>query len=1053
MKRLAVALALVCLSGVAFAGTVSFVGQGFIPDPNQEVTVYVQTDKPLWGMWLYATVAGDVTITDAIDWEDCNDYGWDPGWSGVPELSADGHTIGFGGLKLTSDANGVVGYFKFIYHSGQVTISMVGDAVDGDWNMVPVSTGTLVFGQSQQTTQVFARSALRSFRVAALSQASTSVAQTTTIVADTPPDPYAEFQKYMHPGGGSGTGTLMMAALSGPMTYDANTVLTENTVWDHDVTLNGPLYVEGCELVVMPGVTVWNEGGSGGITVRNNGVIIASGTNQNKVGFAANTQNYDFAVKIESTASPACRIDNAVIMFAGKGVWIENRRLESPIQQMTIARCIDGVYQEGPNLTDIINNEMIQCVWSGIEVYLADKEDPNGTCSAGTFINIEHNSVVGFYTDYESPQFYGITIHGSPDPNKAGYVAIADNLIAGSSNYAINMGDGSIVCQGRKNNGYYDNWYIDTGDPWGDINPKVTWECPFVDGIRIWPYMLKRNCVFVDGGFKAVEQLDYLIGQSTYMGIPDVNAADIGIHYNLEGFVNAGINPLTADINADLGVDANDMRLLACHWLEDGNSPGYDPKANLCGNSRVDMRDLAKLAGQWKQRTLAFPPDAAPSFDQGPNSLSGEVTLTIPVPDFVYKAYVLLDGKTVGDITAGGSDPNTLVLDTRLLANGAHVMKTVYLCNDGRVFVTTPVQVTLTNSLSMMVMPQSIEAGRDTCAYGISDPNSSWSVSVRDIGDETVFSQTCQGGVKVVVPASVVSDIHNLFTLTVSQPQSGGLLFMSAGGSEFEMLMARKFDPTDPAFAGAGMVISIGSKDVLSKKNAYKTGMVKAKIKAAVSRGLDPIVLPYEQCTFENLQAALGMPGVLLWDHTAGGRQSESGHPRLSVEIKGSRIFSYLAKDYLDPNPPGYKKLGRPAESQHTVTELDIVGIENNRRSCRLNWVSFTADWSFLGYDDQPGEFASWMGIYQTEPGFPPEKVFIGWRTRYFDDSANDGYPLLLFDTEFWKALGQGRTIIEAQKAGFEENGFDGATIDRVQRSWRYYGPDMYATELSRTLK
>jgi hypothetical protein len=1082
MKRLAVALAVLCLSGAGLARTISFVGEGFDPSPEQEVTLYIQTDTPLLCLGAFVHVSGDATITGVMNEYDSGSFGWDPGWTGQPYVDDVNGFAEVCGVKLTfnsgetatrtstsnastgSGTGQVVGYVTFVYHSGQVSVSMIGDSYGTDYESVETSSQVLTFGQPVARMSMSSRFMSLSRSVAAVSveeeAVSTDTVESEEAVADTPPDPYAEFQRCMHPQGydaDTAGGLAMAASLAAPTAYDANFVMTQNTVWDHDVTLNGALYVEGCELVIMPGVTVWNEGGQGGIVVRSNGVIIASGTNQNRVGFAANTSSYDFAVKIESTASARCAINNCVVMFAREGIWIENRRLDSPLQQMTIVRCGDGIHEEGPNLTDILNNEMIQCSWSGIEVYLTDMEDPNNTCSAYTHINIEHNSVIGYWTDYESPQYYGMTIHGSPDSSKAGYVAMADNLIAGSAIYAVNMGDGAIVCEGRKNHGYYNNEAIDSGDPWGDIDPKVTWDSPFYYySISTWPHLLKPDCLFVDGGYKSVAELGYLIGQTTYFGVPDVNVADIGVHYNFEGYVNAGINPLAGDINNDLGVDANDLKIVVDHWLEDGNSVNYLAAANLYGDDRIDMQDMAVLAGDWQMRTSPIPPDAPVIFDQATSGLHGNATASINMPSFAYRAYVLLDGKPVGDITANGVDPNALSLDTRLFANGVHSMKLAYLCDDGSVFLTSPASIVFDNDLSMLVIPDSIEAGRNLCCYGISDSNQPYSFEMRDLNDTVVFSQSCQGGMNVQVPAADVSDAHGMYSMSISQVQSGGgLMFAAAAGSDaVERCMARKFDPNDAAFANARMVISIGSVDILARNANYVT-LMRNKVKAAISQNLDPIVLPYQQCTFETMRAALGMPNVKLWDHTSHADDSQSGRTRHSVEIKGSRLYSYLAKDYPDPaTPPSeYQKLGKAAEGQHTVTELGIITVENQKRKCKLNWVSFTGCWTFESDYSGVGEFPSWLGIYQTEPGFPPEKVFIGWRCRYFDESANTAFPLLLYDIALWESLGAGRTVSEAQQYSFDKNSFSGAVMRNILNNWRYYGPDMEATKLTPSLK
>jgi hypothetical protein len=83
---------------------------------------------------------------------DCNQYGWDNGWNSDPYIDPNGYVY-LSGVRWASDANGTVGYFKFRYHSGQISIYL-----DPEWSnafsydgsscsSVPFSTETLLFGQ------------------------------------------------------------------------------------------------------------------------------------------------------------------------------------------------------------------------------------------------------------------------------------------------------------------------------------------------------------------------------------------------------------------------------------------------------------------------------------------------------------------------------------------------------------------------------------------------------------------------------------------------------------------------------------------------------------------------------------------------------------------------------------------------------------------------------------------------------------------------------------------------------------------------------------------
>ena len=102
-------------------GEISLVAETTPPDPNEEITVWVHTDEPLFCMELGIYVTGDAIITDAMGEADCNDFGWDNGWRSDSYIDPNGW-LSIGSVRWASDANDIVGYFKFRYHSGQVAV-------------------------------------------------------------------------------------------------------------------------------------------------------------------------------------------------------------------------------------------------------------------------------------------------------------------------------------------------------------------------------------------------------------------------------------------------------------------------------------------------------------------------------------------------------------------------------------------------------------------------------------------------------------------------------------------------------------------------------------------------------------------------------------------------------------------------------------------------------------------------------------------------------------------------------------------------------------------
>ena len=145
MGRVVLGLMVLGISTIAQAGTVWMVADNNMPDPNQEVTVYVHTDTPLFILDFWAQAVGDINFTAAMSNADCNQYGWDPGWQMDSYFDEDGW-VSIGGVAWPSEANGVIGYFKFIYYGGQVSISIEdewGDAFAATFESVTFSADPL----------------------------------------------------------------------------------------------------------------------------------------------------------------------------------------------------------------------------------------------------------------------------------------------------------------------------------------------------------------------------------------------------------------------------------------------------------------------------------------------------------------------------------------------------------------------------------------------------------------------------------------------------------------------------------------------------------------------------------------------------------------------------------------------------------------------------------------------------------------------------------------------------------------------------------------------
>jgi hypothetical protein len=1043
------AIVFLSMMSTAFGRQVWLAGESFNPDPNEEVTVYVQTDTPLWGMWLFPTVEGDATITSTMNWEDCNDFGWSPGWGCEVDISPDGHSTNFGAIQFAGDANGVVGYFKFIYHGGQVSVSITGDAFDAAWNRVDVSTESIVFGQPQPSASVPAP------------QNTVAGGATTTtgaIVATGTSSTITSPRYSRSPTGGNSlhfgySARNTVAAMQWPtaemvlqgttaclsqdfssmysnsyIVYDANAVLTDNTVWDRDVVLNATVFVEGCLLAIKPGVTIYISPDSGGIIVRNGGALSANGTNEEPVYFLPFPgEVYSCAIEMQTTASPASAISYCYIEGAWSAVWINNCRLEQPLEQITTWDCFIGIYEEGPNLTDIINNELINSREAGAEIYLThvnDPIDPN-LCSSDTHILIEHNTIFGWNNYLGYGQQSGLSLHGATEPNKAGWVLMADNLIGRSLGFAIYMPDGWIACPGKFNHGYFDNMFIDyadwlTDEPWNEFNPQYVTGWPFAT--YEWPYFLTPDSNFIDAGAMTVEETGYLVGQTTdSSGTPDVNMADIGHHYNFGGYVNAGVNPHRADFNFDLGVDANDLLLFSRQWLATPATQGYDARMEFIDANRIDFRDLATFALNWRKRFAPIPADIAPTFDHDPNNIKGTVNVSIPVQDGVYRAILLLDGKEAAEFESIWEGPHVL-LDTRKYANGPHKVKTVYVCEGDRIFITSPIEVTFSNELSFMNRPTGFEVGRDYCVYAISEPNS-YVFRLYDVNDTVISEQDCNNGISVHLPASTFKEDSLLFTAEILcnyiSSENDILRFASMqtkeGDSAYRYHLPEKFDASNSTkYRDAQILISINGKDEEGNGPAFWHSC----LEAARHQRMKIVLLTSELCTWANVSYCIGLPNVKLWYHYGHGdyyvkHDGIVGY-RQWIQIGKDKLFSYLCKD-VSPGTP-YQDLGLENEAMYSIRSLGADAVQ------KLVWVQFDSCCSARTY-----EFPDWLGIQRVSQYEWSDRAFIGWRFP-----IDNGYDYSMFEIQYWESLEGGNTLNEAYTAGVSGDGASAGPNFRV---------------------
>jgi len=798
-----------------------------------------------------------------------------------------------------------------------------------------------------------------------------------------------------------------------------DTVINTNTVWDEDVHLNGKVYVDNAMLVIMPGVEVSNDPNSG-IVVQNNGVITAKGLPNNTIRFISDAQatneDYDFAIKIEETALSASIISYCNIQHAAKGIYVANNELDNPLENNTIENCYDGVVQYGPELTGIYNNLITNCSDDGVEISLAGPSyplDPNGASST-TQIKIEHNLIKG--------SSYGVTVWGIDGPDEAGMVVMKNNLLSGCGQYAIYQFGWMATI--RLSNGYYANNEI--GNPQTDTLPVYLDEDPFVNGMETHPFVIIQDCNLVDAAY-TYNEITYiiaeeniantdLIGMSTAEdGTPDSGIADIGFHYPNWLYSNVKLT-LSADIDSDSVVDANDLQILSENWLcvTDPNiaDPNFiDTRPDLNGDDFVDFKDFALLSSEWLKIGGVGFTDIQPTFDGDIDNLSGyvEINLSTSEPN-MYQAYVLLDGKKQG-LFDFNEDFGNVVIQTECFTNGRHYVKIVGLAINGNVICSQITKIGFNNELSMVTASKGFEPGKDYYLYA--SGSGTYFVSLDDLVNEdpNIYTDTFVDQINICIPADTFVEEYGLYELTINRQGE-----KSGDSSSYEDVIARKFRKKDfPQDIDIRMVVSVDSEDLWRAKRTLVTIVVQE----ALADYIYVVFLGPGTCNWDNLSHCLNIDRVKMWYHLAHGDSDlPLNPPRECIKIGGDRVFSYLKKDFATV-PPDYQNMRFYYENNHSIAEL---GFWDNPK---FIWVQFNSCESAA-----TTEFPTHLGM--TGPGQPQGgSIFIGWKEKVpVYDIIGPEYNK--WEWNLWDWLGRGFNLQHA----YDEAGAGVRDSDKIETNF-----------------
>jgi hypothetical protein len=802
---------------------------------------------------------------------------------------------------------------------------------------------------------------------------------------------------------------------------EINSNITTNQIWTANNTYHITAGVNVTALLVIEPGTNIKFSSSGGLIVNNGGTLISAGTPNSQIHYTSDADygwgDYNCAIEIQETASPATKIIYNYIDCANIAILTKNIQLDTPIQNNILFYNNYGIMEYGTRHTDIINNLIY---YSSFCIYIY-MESEQGAADANSIILIENNTC-----DYQD---YGVVVEGTANINNMGQAKLINNIVGESAGYGICIINGYIA-ETVSNTGYYGN----TTNKYGfttEFNPVQATVYPF----DATGWHLVNGCPFINAGKEYIEQTQ-LIGTTTNVnGTPDSNKIDIGYHYSNWNYNNAGTTTLHADFDGNFKVDYKDLRFFANYWLFDYNeayqtwswdydnsgkvdmpdlrvvseywlSPFnfydfadfanqwqkkvderlYDERPDLNGDKIVNFKDFAILANEWK-KTGSAEPNIIPTLNQNPNNISGNLQISINSINnpMVYRVFLMLDGTKYcefGDLENGSS----IGIDTERFANGGHSIKIVCMCGN-QVIASVPINVTFNNTLNNITMPDGFVPGKDLYLYALGTGN--YSVEIKDIiNNSVVYNNSFLNGINAHISASAFSERYGVYKVTAT----------GTSGS-FSETIGRKFRMEDyPQDCNSKMVISIGSSDLeIDKERCWQ-----AALKAGVLKQFNPILLRYQDCTWDNLSYCLKLFNVKIWYHCAHGNYKLLLQPpRQCIETKDGWVFSYLKKD-LNPVPPDYQELWY-YEKNHSITEL---GFWNTHK---LNWVQFNAC-----YSGHTPEFPYYLGITEGQwPGDPiGNKIFIGWNNSAYASDILMKYNQ--FEENYWDYLRQGEDLDEA---------------------------------------
>ena len=477
---------------MCLATGVELAGEGFVPEPNQEITVQIQTDTPLWAMGLFIVVDGDAEITSAMSTADCNQYGWEPEWPTDPYVDNEEGWVYVSGVKWDGGVEGTIGYFKFIYKSGQVNVYIYKDdewscAFDDNCQSVPISDKTLVFGESDSND----------FGGEGDSSAQNAIIDDNESVTIDLLSNYdltlIEVHEYNTPV--SYSDMTILATDSAYLIYDCNFTLVNcimdingSVEFNSDITLtNSKIRVKG-DLKCKPGIQITETGASSIIATGDPqlaGKISLEGELNNSITIISDNVSGDTEFIIIDANSSANSSLKCIDFYGGwVNIQIYNKRLNNAISNCCFYGADYAIWQDGIEELTTVGFSLF------CQNYISIYASIDGSSRTITYPLIDNVVIDGVPSES-----WGIILAGGQSLSYFDYFEITNSIITNcycgwfidaESFYPPNM----------LNLAYYGNDYDDNcGHPDFVRNPMYLTQSPFEEQQEPndWPYYIDLN--------------------------------------------------------------------------------------------------------------------------------------------------------------------------------------------------------------------------------------------------------------------------------------------------------------------------------------------------------------------------------------------------------------------------------------------------------------------------------------------------------------------------------------------------------------------------------